>query len=118
MFARFRRCVLLLLLMTVPLQGMASAMHALACAPHDEQAAGASDHDHAAHGHGTTQPDESGAAGPVAGDHASHQCCHHFSAAPVSAPATGATDHDVLHSSVAPLELSFMPEQPQRPPRA
>ena len=102
MFLRFHRFVLLALLLTVPLQGLASVVHA---------------HHHAGHDHGTPHqhPDEPGGAG---GDHASHQCCHHFSAAPVTAASQAEQDHSVYQSSVTLLELSFVPEQPQRPPRS
>jgi len=123
MFVRFHRFVLLALLLTVPLQGLASVVHALACAPGGHHAASAHaaadahEHHHAAHDHGTPHqhPEESGGTGS---DHASHQCCHHFSAAPVTAVSQAPNDHSVYQSSLTLLELSFVPEQPQRPPRS
>ena len=125
MFVRFHRFVLLALLLTVPLQGLASVVHALACAPDGHHAATTAPagedahahHHHAGHDHGTPHqhPEESGG---TSGDHASHQCCHHFSAAPVTAVSQAPTEHSVYQSSLTLLELSFVPEQPQRPPRS
>ena len=114
MFLHFRRYLLLVLLLTVPLQGMASVMHALACMP--DEAAAASEHAHAGHDHGTPHHHSHDSGGTVS-DNTSHQCCHHFSAAPVSLAVKAKSEQSVFQSSVVLLELSFVPEQPQRPPR-
>ena len=118
---RFRRFLLILLLLAVPLQGVASAVHALACTPQNEHAgAGVADthdahHSQAGHEHGAPHP-HSGDAGD--GDHASHQCCHHSSSAAAPAFGTAAdTDLPVFLSSLSLLVTLFFPEQPQRPPR-
>jgi hypothetical protein len=113
---------MLLLLLSVPLQGMASAMHALACMEHGEATGAAAEHGHAAHDqhaghdHGTAHQHPGDTDGTA--EHASHQCCHHFSSA--AAPSFGrAADIDlpVFQSSLSLLETLFFPEQPQRPPR-
>jgi hypothetical protein len=123
-----RRFFLLMLLMAVPLQGTASAIHALACAPgaghasaatadhgHSAERSEPGTHDHASHDHGAPHqhPADSGE-----NEHAGHQCCHHFSSA--AAPTTrhaGDIDLPVYLSSLTLLETLFFPEQPQRPPR-
>ena len=112
----------MLLLALVPLQGLASVVHGLLCAPGIEHAAASSAHDPDAHHHaGSDQgaPHDHSDFGGGSPDHASHQCCHHFSsAAAPAAPGTGAADHPVFQSSISLLETLFFPEQPQRPPRA
>ncbi|HYH41011.1 MAG TPA: hypothetical protein VD867_03425 [Burkholderiales bacterium] len=119
MSARLHRSILLALLLILPLHGMASVMHALTCAPHEgHPAAAASAHEHAGHhDHGAPQhePDESDKS---ATEHASHQCCNHFSAALVSLTSKAPLPAAVFQASVALFELSFELEQPQRPPRS
>ena len=119
---RFRRLVLMLLLVLVPLQGTASVVHALVCVP-GEHAGTPSAHVHDGHGHGSHdhgtghgQPNDFGGG---SAEHASHQCCHHFSSAAAPPAAnTGDSDVPVFQSSISLLETLFFPEQPQRPPRA
>lgn len=116
MLERLRRFLILALLLIVPLQGAAAVVHALDCTPHPDAAAAAPAHDHgdhhAAHHH---HPDESTGS---ASDHASHQCCHHFPAAPLPIGTSSSAEHGVMHVPVLPLELSFVLERPQRPPRS
>lgn len=120
---RLRRLLLMLMLMVMPLQGAASAMHALACTPESGHAAvvshpHAGHHDHHGHGghdHGTPHQ-HSGDDGGTG--HAGHPCCHHVSSA--TAPGLldiAHADLPVYLSSLTPLETLFFPEQPQRPPR-
>lgn len=119
---RLQRLLLMVLLMVLPLQGMASAIHALACTPesgHASMAAAdhshAGEHGHAAHDRGAPHQHP---AGTGDSDHASHQCCHHFSSAAVPSLANPAhADLPVFISSISLLETLFFPEQPQRPPR-
>ena len=110
--------MLLVLLLLVPIQGLAAVVHALGCDQHDERAPAASAHSHGVPDHGASHhhPDESD--GGAGSDHSSHQCCHHFSAAPVSTSITAQINPGVFQSSVALLDLSAVLEQPQRPPRA
>ena len=109
----------MLLLMLVPLQGMASVVHGVLCAPGMEHAPAVEGHDahgHGGHDHGAPHDHSKDFGGGA--DHASHQCCHHFSSA--AAPAaliTGDSDLPVFQSSISLLETLFFPEQPQRPPR-
>jgi hypothetical protein len=118
MSPRLRNYVLLALLLLVPLQGVAAMVHALGCVQQGEHAAAASAHTHAGHDHGVSHhhPDET--SGGNANDHASHQCCHHFSVAPVYVSSDTHNVHSVFQSSVALLDLSVVLERPQRPPRA
>lgn len=119
---RLRRFLLMVLLMVLPMQGMAAAIHALACTPesgHASTAAAdhshAADQGHAAHDHGAPHqhPADTGDSDP-----ASHQCCHHFSsAAAASLDNPAHVDLPVFVSSISLLETLFFPEQPQRPPR-
>ena len=118
---RLSRYLLIALLLIVPLQGMAAAVHALACGPHgsalpaaaeqDSHTHQAADHDHAAHKHDQQS-------GNGAGDHAQHQCCHQVSAAPALYVSPAPADLPVYVSFPSVLELTFVLEQPQRPPRA
>jgi hypothetical protein len=115
MSGRFRKFVLLALLLLVPLQGLAAMAHALGCAAHDDNGAAVSAHSHGGENHGTSHhhPDESG----TGSDHSSHQCCHHFSAAPTSTAIAAPIDLGVFQPSLALFDLSALLEQPQRPPR-
>ena len=117
MFVRFRKYVLLALMLMVPLQGLASTLHALSCLEHDAPAAAASDHTHADGDHGAVHhhPDESNGGGA---DHNAHQCCQHGSAAPVYVSTGDRSDGPVFQSSAIPLARSVVLERPQRPPRA
>lgn len=117
MLVSFRRLVLLALLLIVPFQGVAAVVHALGCMPHAEHPMDAATHDGLGHDHGAIQhhPDEPAGG---AGDHTSHQCCHHYSAAPLALSTTATAERNVVPYSVALLELSFVLEQPQRPPRS
>ena len=118
MLNRIRHYLLLALLLAVPVQGLASIVHSVSCAPQGDHAAAVANaethagHDHpAAHKHSEDSTKGSG-------EHAQHQCCHHMSAAPASFDNGATADLPVLQSSVTLLELSFVLEQPQRPPRA
>ena len=118
MLDRVRQYLLLALLLVIPLQGMAAVMHSIVCAPQDDRAAAVASADaHAAHDHGTPHQHSDDSTGG-SNEHAQHQCCHHMSAAPASLDGGGAADLPVLLSAVTLLELSFVLEQPQRPPRA
>ena len=118
---------MLVLLLIIPVQGMAAMVHAFGCAPdgsavaapahhgsdiHDHTGVADHDHDHgAAHKHG--HQSDQGAA-----DHAQHQCCHQVTAAPTVYISPAPADLPVYPSFSPVLELTFVLEQPQRPPRA
>ena len=107
----------MILLMLLPVQGMAALTHELVCVDSSEAA-----HDvHASHGHGSHDhgtPHQHGTDDGTA-EHASMQCCHHFSSAAAPAlPMAGHVHPPVFQSSIALLETLYFPEQPRRPPRA
>jgi hypothetical protein len=132
MSVRFTRFLLVLSMLIFPMQGMASAVHALACTPHADHTAASvperhaqhqhaaydrhHSHDHEAGDHGAPHGHSGGSDG--GGDHSSHQCCHHLSSATTSSPRSGADiDLPVFQPALSLLETLFFPEQPQRPPR-
>lgn len=119
-----RRIMALLLMLFLPLQGVAAYAPASACnEDHAVQAQQAGSHDHgdlkhhdthaptAGHQHQSdNQPDD------TAGN---HSCCHHvFSGVPSTAmPGTPAPPHAVIQR-VSMLHTLHIPDLPQRPPRA
>jgi hypothetical protein len=118
----------LMLLLVLPLQGMAAVLMPLACFSTPEHAAQriadpaahhgadiANTHQHDAHaGTDHHQSSDDGGSGK---NYNSHLCCNLFSAMPASVVTVAASDLPVLTSSISlPLAL-FVPEQPQRPPR-
>jgi hypothetical protein len=124
-FARIRQYVLLALLLIIPIQAMAAVLHSISCAPQADRGgvssalehADAGVHVHAGHHDGKSHKHGDNSSGG-SGEHTQHQCCHHMSAAPASSGTAATTDLPVFQSSVTLLELSFILEQPQRPPRA
>ena len=111
----------MILLMLVPVQGMTAIAHALVCVDSSELAAhdAPASHGDGAHDHGTAHQHDShdGSAGNA--EHASMQCCHHFSSAAAPAfPVTGDVHLPVFQSSITLLETLYFPDQPRRPPRA
>lgn len=124
----WRKFAALMLLLVLPLQGMAAVLIPLACFSAPDHAA-QQIADPAAH-HGTDiaithqhdmhagadhhQSSDDGGSGK---HYNSHLCCNLFSAMPASVATVAASDLPVLISSISlPLAL-FVPEQPQRPPR-
>src|SRR6188474_3131693 len=100
MSVRFKRYVLLALLLMVPVQGLAAMLHALSCVQHDGHAAAAAAHVHAGDDHGASHHHPDGSNGSE-NDQSGHQCCHHFSAAPLHVSTPGPDDHSVFRSAVA-----------------
>jgi hypothetical protein len=124
MLARFAKFVLLLALLVLPLQGMASALSSLVCTGHDTAADAAVEtsdgHHHAAAHDDAVVHDHSvgGTGGNANSDHSNHLCCHHFaSAAPAAVDKAPNTDLPVFVPALSSLETLFVPEKPQRPPR-
>jgi hypothetical protein len=121
-----RKIILFALLLIVPVQGMAAVLHAFTCAPqHVQTAAGTLEHVADAHPHAGHSGQEHGAAHKhdrqtdgTSSDSAQHQCCHQLSAAAAVHVIPAQADLPVFQSSLSVLELTFVPEQPQRPPRA
>jgi len=111
-----RALLIAFLLIALPLQGVAAYTPAMACA--DAHAAHGQEHEHPAttdtaqdhHHPGNPEPAE-----PTSG----HSCCHHVvsAAAPLIIAGIPETPR-VLESRVSLLTTLFIPELPQRPPRA
>lgn len=115
------------LLLILPLQGLAAALMPFAClsAPEHNATAGAGAHHHATaeipHQHdvpASASQNQSNEDGGNVQNHNGHLLCHLFSAVPATVVVVAAADLPILVSSISiPLAL-FVPEQPQRPPRA
>jgi hypothetical protein len=114
----FRTFVVALLLAALPLQGLAAFAPAMDCADahaahgsgHPDHSAtdGASAHDHHA-------PADSGSADAAGG----HSCCHHVATAVTPGGIAGMPESpQTLIVGVRSLATLFIPELPQRPPRA
>ena len=116
----FRALLVAMLLIALPMQGIAAYVPMVACADghaasndgHQHTAAADPAHDSTAHDHhqGNSEP-----ADPAGG----HSCCHHVvsAAAPALLISTLAAP-SILVAHVPLLNTLFIPELPQRPPRA
>jgi len=124
MFPRVRHALLLALLLIVPLQSMAAALKPLLCPPHSHaHVAGSTSaaHDDVVVHHDEGLPHaEAHAPHPAQGDHSdSHTCCHHVLSGAIGVTALPAHhDFRVFSSSIQLLATLYIPELPQRPPRA
>ncbi|MDH5537553.1 MAG: hypothetical protein OEZ08_18535 [Betaproteobacteria bacterium] len=114
MLKSFRKFAVLLLLLVIPLQGVAASLTDALCSPAPASTQHIDTHSHdgsvgAAHEHD----------GSVGEDHATHLCCHHFFTAipTVIADVDGAAPSAVDSPHPHPLRL-FFPEQPLRVPVA
>lgn len=123
----YKKIAMFALLLVLPLQGAAAVLMPLAClsAPTHDTTAGAGAHHHAAaeipHQHDTpagASQDQGNDDGGTVQNYNGHLLCHLFSAVPATLTMAAAADLPTLVSSISiPLAL-FVPEQPQRPPRA
>jgi len=116
----FRALLVAMLLIALPMQGIAAYVPMVACADahaasndvHPNASPADPSHDTTAHDHhqGNSEP-----ADPAGG----HSCCHHVvsAAAPALQFSTPATP-PILATLVPLLNSLFIPELPQRPPRA
>lgn len=115
-----RALLVAILLIALPLQGVAAYAPMVACADghaansdgHQHAAAADTAHDSTAHDH---QQGNNDPADPAGG----HSCCHHVvsAAAPALLISTLAAP-PILAAHVPLLNTLFIPELPQRPPRA
>ena len=112
---RFRRLLLLAIMLLLPLQGMAAAVMPLlrvggeahAAMPCHEQAAEA--HHDSAPNNTTPAPD---------GEAANHLCCHQvFTGVSFGVIAGAAHKFSDVSRLVLPLATLFIPDSPDRPPR-
>ena len=118
MFKRFFKVLALALLLVLPIQGIAAALGPVLCASSDGHHSMAMDgHSHAdegaPHSHDTND-------GPAADEGVStHLCCHHFSAGvPTVFEDFPELSPTRVSRSIILSHTLFVPEQPQRPPRA
>ena len=110
---RFRKFAALLLLLVLPLQGVAAVLAPLHCAPQDAQAVAV----HPSHDHqgGTHQPSS---APETDHEYSGHLCCHHvFSGAAASATRTVTPAPMSVQPVIVLLVTLFIPDLPLQPPR-
>jgi hypothetical protein len=120
-FIRLRKLLTLLLMLILPLQGLAAAYaplhqalnpsaNAMPC--HEHQGVAAATHDAANAEHAPT-PDA-----PRDTDVTNHLCCHQvFTCAPSSALTPAAHKFSDVSRFVLPLATLYIPDSPDRPPR-
>jgi hypothetical protein len=122
----FKKLPVLLLLLVLPLQGVAAVLMPLACldAPRHSAAAVSGAHHHPAaersHQHdafATASDDQSNENGGINKNTSGHHLCHLFSAVLTTPSTVAAADLPELISSISLPSALFVPEQPQRPPR-
>lgn len=115
-----RALLVAILLIALPLQGVAAYAPMVACA--DGHAAGNDGHQHAAPAdpaQDSTAHDHHQGNGDPAESPGGHSCCHHVVSAAVPALlALTPAALPILASRVSLLNTLFIPELPQRPPRA
>jgi len=113
--SKLRTLIACLMLLALPLQGLAAYAPAAQClddpslhAVHNQDRALA---EHAHHSHGPATPEGA--------DQAGHACCHHVCPAANAAliPLATASPQSVV-PRVTLLATLFIPDLPQRPPRA
>ncbi|MBX3664575.1 MAG: hypothetical protein KF834_02700 [Burkholderiales bacterium] len=116
---RLRALLVAVLLLALPVQGLAAYTPAMTCG--DAQAMHG-DSDNRQHGHHVPaktamdhhHQDNSNSAEPSGG----HSCCHHVVAGAPALIAGIAETPRVLVSRITSLATLYIPEMPQRPPRA
>ena len=109
----WRKKFAVMVLLLLPLQGLAATLAAFTCSSADTH--------HAAAGH--AQSHDGGLShqhdGDTSDDHSGHLGCHHFfSAMPTAMAVAGPADIPAFESSISLLYTLFIPERPQRPPRS
>jgi hypothetical protein len=107
----WRKRIAVIVLLLLPLQGWAATLSAFTCFSADaHQTVDAHHHDT-----GPTHEHD----GDTGNDHSAQSGCHHFfSGMPAAMTATESPDLPAFESSISLLFTLFVPEQPQRPPRA
>lgn len=132
---RLRALVTLLLMLALPLQGLAAFAPATPCGEehatmhgdtrhhaaadaHDNNHDTHSGHDHAAGSHDHHTPNNSTSSQDISFGNG-HSCCHHvFTGVPLTAAPTPPEAPNAVTPRVSLLATLFIPELPQRPPRA
>jgi len=121
MFTGIFRILTLSLLLILPIQGAAAALGPIVCALSEgHRSMGMDGHSHSDHSDGSTSHSHDNSDGPVSDEGASgHLCCHHFSAGvPVAFEKLPDLAPTLVSRSIVLSHKLFVPEQPQRPPRA
>lgn len=114
MKARWKKFVLLMLLATLPVQGMAAMVSALSCMASEEQ--------HASHPHGPNHHADrishDSDSGTTAKTDSAHFCCNLVSfGIPATAATTARAETPAFTPTLSLPSSLFVPEQPRRPPR-
>lgn len=108
-----------LALLLIPLQGFAATLSTLSCFGDDAQASTVHQHSHddsASSHEGTPRQHDSDTGKEHGGGHTG---CHHFSSGLPTVVAVAAPPMlPTFESTIYLLSTLFVPEQPQRPPRA
>lgn len=110
----WRKKLAVFVLLLLPLQGLAATLSAFTCFSADAHpTADANAHSH--DGGGSSHEHD----GETSKDHSGHLNCHHFfSGIPAVMVVTVPTELPAFESSISLLFTLFVPERPQRPPRA
>jgi hypothetical protein len=111
------RLLTLLLMLTLPLQGMAAALAPVHKAVNGQPSATPPCHEQAA---AENRPSGDGHAGGMShdGDAVNHGCCHQvLSCAPCAIPLAGAHKFGDVPHAVRTLATLYIPDSPDRPPR-
>ncbi|MBX3652302.1 MAG: hypothetical protein KF771_13110 [Burkholderiales bacterium] len=117
---RFRALLVAILLLALPAQGLAAYTPAMACTDAQTMHGDGHDQHHEQHAPADVAMDhhhqsDSGTADPAGG----HSCCHHVVSAGAPALIAGIAEVPrILVSRVSSLATLYIPELPQRPPRA
>lgn len=115
-----RALLVAILLIALPLQGVAAYAPMFSCA--DIHAAGNDGHQHAAPAdpaHDIAAHDHHQGNGEPVESPGGHSCCHHVASAAVPALLISTLPAPpILASHISLLNTLFIPELPQRPPRA
>jgi hypothetical protein len=109
----WRKKFAVIVLLLLPLQGLAATSSAFTCFSADaHHAVGVDAHSH--DGHFSHDRDDD-----TRKEHSGHLGCHHFfSAMPAAMAVTVPSELPAFQSSISLLFTLFVPERPQRPPRS
>ena len=108
----WRKKFAVIVLLLLPLQGLAATLSVFSCVSGDAHQT--TTH---THGHDGGSPHEHD--GETDQDHSGHITCHHFfSAMPAAMALTVPPELPAFESSISLFYTLFVPELPQRPPRA
>jgi hypothetical protein len=116
MHNRIKHIVFAVLLLVLPLQGLASALMPVLCHSEEQQTSvSVQAHASSVSSHEDPAPDHEGKAGA---DYSGHLCCHHVVAAmPVTLEAFTDPSPSIYVSHLPVWPSLFSPEQQLRPPR-